>query len=110
MRLLYWYLRMLLFLEFADYVYELSGRWDENAKQRPRRGKVAWAIQEDLLKRGFHKCPSCGWATKSKDEHIAKGKGYCYEQSLEPMNDSVDDLLDRAEAEYLHHGPDSRTW
>ncbi len=81
MRLIYWYLRIALFLGFKEYVYTLADRWSAIPKNCWR-VEVAWDIQKNLLDRGYFECSSCFWAMKTRDEHIATGKGYCYEQTL----------------------------
>ena len=80
MRLIYAYLRIALFFGFKSHVYNLSDRWGSTASRMPRRYNAACDIQKVLVKRyGFFECPSCHWATKTRDEHIGKGEGYCYE-------------------------------
>jgi hypothetical protein len=93
MRLIYWYLKVALFFGFTDYVYNLSSRWGSFTGKNPHRYNAAWEIQKDLLKRGFHECPSCLWATREEDEHINRGEGYCYEQTVEVVNHQM--LLDQ---------------
>ena len=83
MWLIYVYLRIALFFGLKDHVYNLSGGWVSSANMKmPRRLNAAWMIQEALIKQhGYFECPFCCWATKTQDEHIKKGEGYCYEQS-----------------------------
>lgn len=81
MRLIYWYLRIALFLGFEAHVYNLSSRWGSTTTRVPRRSNAAWEIQKDLVKCGFHKCQFCGWATRELDEHL-KTDGWCYGQSI----------------------------
>jgi len=76
---LYAYFRIALFFGAKMHVYNVSGRWGLSTKPMPRRYGAAWEIQKYLVKHcGFFACPSCGWATEIRDEHIAKGEGYCY--------------------------------
>lgn len=79
--LIYAYFRTALLLGAKMHVYNVSGRWGSRTDKIPHRYNAAWEIQNDLFKRGFHKCPSCFWATVEFDEHIKKGEGYCYEQA-----------------------------
>jgi hypothetical protein len=79
MRLIYAYLRIVLFLGFKSHVYNLSSRWGSLAFGMPRRYNAAWEIQKDLLKRGYFKCPSCEWATELEHEHFLHGRTFCSE-------------------------------
>ena len=108
MWLIYWYLRTLLFFGFIDYVYKLSYSWGSSSKISPAslRYNAVWVIQDNLFKLGFHKCPYCFWATRTKDEHILSREGYCYEQSIAPTEGEAHQhqmLLDSL-------GEDPMTW
>lgn len=81
MRLIYWYFRIALFLGFKAHVYNLSSRWGSTTNKMPRRYGAAWEVQKDLLKRGFHECPSCHWATRNLHEHYLEAD-YCFEEAL----------------------------
>lgn len=100
----YWYLRIAYFLGFKAHVYhQVSGLMANDEKDwLIRVHSEAWVYQQTLIDRGWFECPSCLWATKKPNEHIAKGEGYCYEQA------NNDNLYARAEEEYLHHGPNAR--
>jgi hypothetical protein len=108
MWLRYLYLRIAYFLGFKVHVYNhVSGLMANDEKDwMIKVHSEAWAYQETLIASRWFECPHCFWATKKKDEHILKGKGYCYEQSLEPtevetLNHQM--LLDRL-------GEDPMTW
>lgn len=64
-------------------VYHISsyiGRREWVALYRPFYG-ASWSIQAQLLKHGYHECPSCYWATKDSCEHLVRD-GYCGEDWL----------------------------
>ncbi len=77
----YLYLKLALFLGFKNHVYTISSRWGEHPTFLMWQYNAAEKIQKDLIGKGYFKCPSCLWATKTQDEHITKSEGYCYEQA-----------------------------
>jgi len=76
------YLRVALALGFVGHVYNMTGRWGANGG--PKKSDAAfWASEKLIAEHGYHMCPSCGWATKDKGEHIARGIGnWCYDEAF----------------------------
>ncbi len=87
MRLTEWYWKIAYFLGFKAHVYKHISSIivpDQEKSWAMTVYNEAWEYQKILIAHGWFECPHCQWATKQKDEHILKGSGYCYEQSLEP--------------------------
>jgi hypothetical protein len=81
------YLRMLLWLGQADYVCSLFSSWgghgDGTSRTLGGKNNAIWDANEQLIKHyGYHKCPSCTWATKKKNEHLVAGS-WCQEREDE---------------------------
>lgn len=82
MWLIYWCLRIALFIGKKEYVYKLCGRWGMLVPPHSRRYYAAWEIQKDLLELGYFECPSCRWTTKTRNEHIVPGAA-CHEKETQ---------------------------
>ncbi len=81
MRLMYWFLKLMLFLGKKEYVFRAADRWCDSGNLRKE--MVGWQIQKDLIANyGFHRCSECGWAMHTPREHVESGSGYCYEQAF----------------------------
>jgi hypothetical protein len=92
--IIYWYLRAALLLGHDEYVYKLSKRWSSDGALNRycwRRYHAAMEVQKDLHARGYFECPTCFWMTKTENEHIATGEGWCYEQSLPQIHECEDE-------------------
>ena len=79
------YFHCALRLGFHRHVYRLADRWARlHGPVKLARHEAANAIQIYLLQGnyGYHHCPSCYWATEKPNEHIERGEGYCWEQTL----------------------------
>jgi hypothetical protein len=102
------YLMTALSLGFTGHVYRMVGKWGSQLYgDSPKKGDAAWAASEELVKNhSFHKCPSCTWATREKDEHLTGGS-WCHEEhTLQTTGFSLDDIEEMQRNSNDTHGWD----
>ena len=74
----YLYLRAALKLDYVNYVYGLVDTWTTGGTY-----DALCDVQNLLIEHhGYHRCPSCHWATQSPNEHLVDGT-WCQEQDQE---------------------------
>lgn len=78
------YFAFALLLGFHKHVFRISNRWG-GASDTVGRAKynAAHAATQMLIDDGYHACPSCHWATETKDEHVNVVGTYCHEERLD---------------------------
>lgn len=76
------YLRSALLFGYHRHVYRLTSKWGGSGGWMPVRYRVAADMQPRLFALGYHRCPSCEWATEMPNEHITVQGSWCWEQTL----------------------------
>lgn len=77
------YFAVALLLGFHKHVFRISNRWGGASNEvGPAKYGAAWAATQMLIDDGYHACPSCHWATETKDGHVNVVGSYCNEEHL----------------------------
>jgi hypothetical protein len=76
------YLRIILALALGlvGHVYRMTERWGARVPEK-KQAAAAQATGVLITRFGYPRCPSCEWATKVDNEHLAPGT-WCYDQEF----------------------------
>lgn len=76
------YFAVALLLGFHKHVLRISNSWGSGIEAEREKYSAAWSATQMLIDDGYHVCPSCQWATETKDEHVNAVGSYCHDEHL----------------------------